>query len=194
MAQRLLASSFNVNEVPFGYSTNLTPLRFAIGARQVDMVDFLITNGARPSGAESWSSLAGQLMNRSWLMKTMSETERDCTPGKMIAILKVLLKQGWNVNVPFDAAGVTILHQAVGFWTGSYRWDMNLRASMTSFLCEMGADSDQASGDGKTPYAIALASGHQDLLLILDQHSRSIELGDGKPEPVELSSEPANLV
>ncbi|KAL8923513.1 MAG: hypothetical protein Q9172_003086 [Xanthocarpia lactea] len=190
MAQRLLASNFNVNEVPFGYSTNLTPLRFAIGARQVDMVDFLIANGARPSGVESWSSLAGQLMNRSWLMKTMSETERECIPGQMIAILKVLLKQGWNVNVPFDAAGVTILHQAVAFWTGSYRWDMNLRASMTSFLCEMGADSYQASGDGKTPYAIALASGHQDLLLILEQHSRSIELGDGQPEPVELSSEP----
>ncbi|KAL8860925.1 MAG: hypothetical protein Q9178_002680 [Gyalolechia marmorata] len=194
MARRLLASSFNVNEVPFGYSTNLTPLRFAIGARQVDMVDFLITNGARPSGVESWSSLAGQLMNRSWLMKTLSETERECVPGQMIAILKVLLKQGWNVNVPFDAAGVTILHQAVAFWTGSYRWDMNLRASMTSFLCQRGADSYQASRDGKTPYAIALASGHQDLLLILNQHSRRNELGDGQAEPVELPSEPANLV
>lgn len=192
MAQRLLVSSFNVNEIPFGYSTNLTPLRFAIGARQVDMVEFLITNGARPSGVESWSSLAGQLMNRSWLMKTMSETEREYIPGQMIAILKVLLKQGWNVNVPFDAAGVTILHQAVGFWTGSYRWDMNLRASMTSFLCQKGADSYQASRDGTTPYAIALASGHQDLLLILDQHSRIQELGDGQAEPVELSSEPAN--
>ncbi|KAL8835863.1 MAG: hypothetical protein Q9176_006636 [Flavoplaca citrina] len=194
MAQRLLVSSFNVNEVPFGYSTNLTPLKFAIGARQVDMVEFLITNGARPSGVESWSSLAGQLMNRSWLMKTMSENEREYVPGQMIAILKLLLKQGWNVNVPFDAAGVTILHQAVGFWTGSYKWDMNLRASMTSFLCERGADSYQASGDGKTPYAIALASGHQDLLLILDKSSRIQELGDGQAEPVELSSEPAYLV
>ncbi|KAI4260701.1 MAG: hypothetical protein L6R42_003930 [Xanthoria sp. 1 TBL-2021] len=194
MAQRLLASSFNINEIPFGYSTNLTPLKFAIGARRVDMVDFLIMNSARPSGVESWSSLAGQLMNRSWLMKTMSETERECIPGQIIAILKILLKQGWNVNVPFDATGVTILHQAVAFWTGSYRWDMNLRASMTSFLCEWGADSYQASRDGKTPYAVALASGHQDLLLILDEHSRRKELGDGRAEPVELSSEPANLL
>jgi tetratricopeptide (TPR) repeat protein len=38
MARRLLSSDFDVNEVPHGYSTSLTPLKFAIGARQVDMV------------------------------------------------------------------------------------------------------------------------------------------------------------
>lgn len=46
MARRLLGSSFNIDEVLFGYSTILTPLEFAIGARQVDMVEVLIANGA----------------------------------------------------------------------------------------------------------------------------------------------------
>ncbi|KAL8991803.1 MAG: hypothetical protein Q9169_007634 [Polycauliona sp. 2 TL-2023] len=193
MAQQLLGSGFDVNEIPFGYSTSLTPLKFAIGARQVDMVDFLIRNGAKPSDTESWSSLGGQLMNRSWLSKTMSEAEREFLPGQMIAILKILLKQGWNPNEPLDkTSGGTVLHQAVAFWTGSYRLDMNLRVSMTSFLCERGADPCQANKDGKTPYEVALASGHQDLLLILDQHSGRKEMGDGRPEPAELSSEPAD--
>jgi ankyrin repeat protein len=65
MAQPLLASSFNVNDALFGYTAILTPLHFAIGARQADMIEFLIANGAQPSEPESWSTLASQLMSRS---------------------------------------------------------------------------------------------------------------------------------
>lgn len=183
MARRLLDSNFNINEVPYGYTTNLTPLKFAIGARQVDMVEFLITNGAKPSEPDSWSTLAGQLMNRSWLMKTMSEAEKEHVPSQITAIFKVLLKHGWDVNAPFETSGRTVLHQAVTFWTGSYRWDLNLRAAMTSFLYDRGADPFQANIEGKTPYDMASASGHQDLLLFLDRGSKR------KEPPVELSSE-----
>lgn len=183
MARCLLGSNFNINEVPYGYTTSLTPLKFAIGARQVDMVEFLIANGAKPSEPDSWSILAGQLMNRSWLMKTMSEAENEHVPNQIIAILKILLKHGWEVNAPFETSGRTVLHQAVTFWTGSYRWDMNLRAAMTAFLCDRGADPFQANKEGKTPYDMASASGHQDLLLVLDRGSKRKQL------PVELSSE-----
>lgn len=193
MARRLLASNFNINEVPYGYTTSLTPLKFAIGARQVDMVEFLIANGARPSRPDSWSTLAGQLMNRSWLMKTMSEAEKVYVPNRIIAILRILLKHGWDVNVPFETSGRTVLHQAVTFWTGSYKWDMNLRAAMTSFLCERGADPFRADTEGKTPYDIASTSGHQDLLLVLDQGSKKKELNYGLAELIELSSEPNNI-
>lgn len=41
MARSLINSNSNINEVPFGYRTSLTPLKFAIGARKVDMVEFL---------------------------------------------------------------------------------------------------------------------------------------------------------
>ena len=171
MARRLLGASFNINEVPYGYTTSLTPLKFAIGARQVDMVEFLIANGAKPSEPDSWSTLAGQLMNRSWLMKTMSEAEKAYVPDRIIAILRVLLKHGWDVNAPFETSGGTVLHQAVNFWTGSYRWDLNLRAAVTSFLCERGANPFQANEEGKTPYDMASTSGHQDLLLVLGRGS-----------------------
>lgn len=77
MGRRLISASFNVNKVPFRYSTNLTPLTFAIGARQVEMVEFLIVNGARPSAPDTWSALAGQSINRSWLAKTVSEVEKE---------------------------------------------------------------------------------------------------------------------
>lgn len=186
MARRLLDSGFNINEVPFGYSTSLTPLKFAIGTRQVDMVEFLIGNGAKPSEPDSWSTLAGQLMNRSWLTKTMSEAEKEYVPYRMIAILRILLKHGWDVNAPFETSGGTVLHQAVGFWTGSNRWDMNLRTAVTSFLCERGADPFQANTDGKTPYDMASASAHQDLLLILDRGSRQKTSIGGPAELVEL--------
>lgn len=172
MARRLLGSNFNINEVPYGYTTSLTPLKFAFGARQVDMVEFLIANGAKPSVPDSWSTLAGQLMNRSWLMKTMSETEKEYVPNRIIAILRILLKHGWGVNMPFEKSGSTVLHQAVTFWTGSYRWDLNLRAAITSFLCDQGADPFQANTEGKTPYDMASASGHQDLLLVLGRGSK----------------------
>ena len=183
MARRLLESSFNINEVPYGYTTNLTPLKFAIGARQVNMVEFLIANGAKPVEPDSWSTLAGQLMNSSWLMKTMSETEKEHVSSRIIAILKILLKHGWDVNAPIETTGRTILHQAVTFWTGSYKWDLNLRAAMTSFLCDRGADPFQANSEGKTPYNMASASGHQDLLLVLDRDSRKNE------PPTELPGE-----
>jgi tetratricopeptide (TPR) repeat protein len=185
MARRLLSSSFNINEVPYGYTTSLTPLKFAIGARQVDMVEFLIANGAKPSEPDSWSTLAGQLMNRSWLMKTMSDAEKEYVPNRIIVIFRILLKHGWDVNAPFETSGGTVLHQAVAFWTGSYRWDLNLRAAITSFLCERGANPFQANTEGKTPYDIASASGHQDLLLVLGRGTKRKELG---AEPVELSS------
>jgi tetratricopeptide (TPR) repeat protein len=172
MARRLLSSSFNINEVPYGYTTQLTPLKFAIGARQVDMVEFLIANGARPSEPDSWSTLAGQLMNRSWLMKTMSEGEKEYVPNRILLILGILIKHGWDVNAPFETSGGTVLHQAVTFWTGSYIWDLDLRAAVTSFLCERGADPFQTNTEGKTPYYLALVSGHQDLLLVLARGSK----------------------
>ena len=182
MARRLLRSNFNINEVPYGYTTSLTPLKFAVGARQVDMVEFLIANGAKPSEPDSWSTLAGQLMNRSWLMKTMSEAKRENVSNQIIAILSILLNHGWDVNAPFETSGGTVLHQAVTFWTGSYRWDLNLRSVMTSFLCERGADPFKANKEGKTPYDIALASGHQDLLLILGRGSKKKDTNDGPAE------------
>ena len=184
MARRLLGSGFNINEVPYGYTTSLTPLKFAIGARQVDMVEFLIANGAKPSEPDSWSTLAGQLMNRSWLMKTMSEAQKEHVPNRIIAILGILLKHGWDVNAPFETSGGTVLHQAVAFWTGSYRWDLYVRAVMTSFLCERGADPFQANTEGKTPYDMASASGHQDLLLFLGRGSKKKALDDGLAELV----------
>lgn len=188
MARRLIESNFNVNEVPFGYSTSLTPLHFAIGARQVDMVQFLVANGAKPSEPDTWSSLAGQLMSRSWLAKTISEPEKEFVPHRMMAIMGILIKQGWDVNAPIETSGKTVLHQAVSFWTGSYQWDLNLRDAVTSFLCERGADAFRANKDGKTPYDLALASGHQNLLLILDRGSRRKELDDSVAHLVELPS------
>jgi ankyrin repeat protein len=164
-------------------------LKLAIGARQVDMVEFLIANGAKPSEPDSWSTLAGHLMNRSWLQKTMSEDEKEYVPNQIIAIFKILLKHGWDVNAPFETSGRTVLHQSVTFWTGDYRWDLNIRTAMVSFLCEQGADPFQVNAEGKTPYDMASASGHQDLLLLLSRGSKMAQLGQGLTEPVELSSE-----
>jgi hypothetical protein len=188
MARRLLGSNFNINEVPFGYTTSITPLKFAIGARQVNMVEFLIASGAKPSEPDSWSTLAGQLMNRSWLTKTMSEAEKEYIPKQIIEILKILLKHGWDVNEPFETSGGTVLHQAVTFWTGSYRWDLNLRSAVASFLCQRGANPFQANTEGKTPHDMASASGHQDLLLVLNRGSEREEQEDRPAEPVELAS------
>jgi hypothetical protein len=189
MARRLLSASFNINDVPYGYTTSLSPLKMAVGARQANMVEFLILNGAKPTDPDTWSTLAGQLMSRSWLVKTLIETEKEFVPNQIVAILSILLKHGWDVNEPFESSGNTILHQAVAFWTGSYNWDLNLRTVITSFLCEQGATPFQANKEGKTAYDIALASGHQDLLMNLDPELRRKEMADTSVDPVELSSE-----
>ncbi|CAO2649710.1 Nn.00g010020.m01.CDS01 [Neocucurbitaria sp. VM-36] len=189
MARHLLGSNFNINEVPYGYSTSLTPLKFAIGARRVDMVEFLIANGARPVEPDSWSTLAGQLMSRSWLTKTMSEAERESIPSRIIAVFGILLRHGWDLSVPFETSGRTVLHQAVTFWTGSYTWDLNLRTEITLFLCNRGANPFQRDIEGKTPYDMASTSGHQDLLLILDRHAKCEELDDSFAGRAELSAQ-----
>jgi hypothetical protein len=186
MARRLVEAGFNVNEVPFGYSTTLTPLNFAVGARQVAMVDFLTANGAKPAEPDTWSTLAAQLMSRSWLVKTMSESEKDLVPDRIVAIMNALLRHGWLINAPIATSGNTVLHQAVAFWTGAYTWDLKLRTFVTSFLCERDADPFQANAEGKTPYDMASASGHQDLLSILEHCSRRKELYGTTVMPVEL--------
>ena len=186
MARALIQAGFGVNEVPFGYSTTLTPLNFAIGARQVIMVDLLTMNGAVPASPDTWSTLAGQLMSRSWLMKTMSEAEKHLVPKRITEIMDILLHRGWDINAPITASGRTVLHQAVCFWTGAYKWDLSLRAAVTSFLCERGANPFQANSEGKTPYDIASASEHQDLMVIIEDHSRQKRLLGTPAMPVEL--------
>ena len=191
MARRLLESNFDINEVPYGYTTSLTPLKLAIGARQVQMVEFLTASGAAPSEPETWSILAGQLLNRSWLMKTMSESEKEFVSNRVISILAILLQRGWDINTPFEKSGGTVLHQAVTFWTGQYKWDLHIRTTVTSFLCQQGANPYQANKAGKTPYGIAEASGHQDLLQVLVQGSRN---GSSDHRPRGLVELPVNAV
>jgi hypothetical protein len=184
MAQRLIATSFNVNEVPFGYSSKLTPLHFALGSRQVETVRLLIANGAVPVEPDTWSTMASQLMTRSWLLKTLSDSEREGVANRIIACLELLLKAGWQINVPYGAAKTTILHQAVACWTGSYKMDMELRAAVTQFLCSRGADPFRKNGEGKTVWDIASKEGHQDLLRILDEAGRRPDTGS--MQPIEL--------
>jgi ankyrin repeat protein len=185
MTRRLLKANFNINEVPYGYTARLSPLRVAIGARQVAMVEFLVERGARPS--ETWASLAGGVLNRSWLAKTCAEAEMEFVPGQMMRIFGVLLRSGWDVNEPCESSGATVLHQAVTFWTGSYMWDVRFRAAIVSFLCNRGANPFQADGSGKTPHDLALSSGDQQVLMILDQSFRSKDMGSAMAEPVELA-------
>jgi tetratricopeptide (TPR) repeat protein len=188
MARALIQAGFSVNEVPFGYSTTLTPLNFAIGARQVAMVDLLTANGAVPAEPDTWSTLAGQLMSRSWLMKTMSDADKNLVPNQIIAIMDILLNRGWDINTPMATSGGTVLHQAVSFWTGAYKWDLKLRAIVTSFLCERGANPFQTNAQGKTPYDVAAGSEHQDLLVIIEEQVRRRKLIGTPAMPVELPS------
>lgn len=188
MARRLLAANFGINEVPYGYSNPLTPLAFAVGARQTDMVDFLLNNGARPPEGESWSTLAGQLLTKAWLEKTLSSSGKDAAISRIISIYAILLKHGWNINAPYEkASGKTVLHQAVAFWTGDYKWNLELRKQVTQFLCERGADPWVANAEGKTPWDLAQANGHQDLLLLLGGQQAGKMRDDWRGQIAELS-------
>jgi ankyrin repeat protein len=119
-------------------------------------------------------------------MKTMADVERDVVADRIIAILNILLNAGWQINSPYGTVGGTVLHQAVSFWTGSYRWDLELRAAVTSFLCSRGADPFLANKDGKTANDVAVKEGHQDLVRILNQRLGSKEMDSGAVELVEL--------
>jgi len=113
--------------------------------------------------------------------------ERIC-PNPDNCDLENLAQARWDVNAPFETSGRTVLHQAVTFWTGSYQWDLTLRAAITSFLCEQGANPFQANKKGETPYDMASGSGHQDLLLILNRGAKRRELDDRLVGLSELSS------
>ena len=164
MARSLLtAKLFDINVVPHGYSTRLTPLKFAIGARQTEMIEFLIANGARPVEPDSWSTLAGHVLNRSWLAKTVLSPgiERNTIPLELIAIYRILLKHGWNVNKPFDTkAGTTVLHQAVLFEsTFGVVFDDAVQSVVVPFLIRLGADPLQVDADGRSPQEVATKAG-----------------------------------
>jgi ankyrin repeat protein len=200
MAHRLLNAGFEINEVPQLSTSSLTPLKFAVGARQVDMVALLIANGAKPVEPDTWSTLIGQLMDRSWITSTMSVAEREDlheAPNNMIAIMQIWLKHGWNVNRSCEASsGRTMLHQAVAFESGYYEWDSNLRTTMIRFLCDHGANPLKPDTNGNTPYEMTLVVDDQDLLPVLEQRlerkrqdeeiSGLVELSARPPSPVEL--------
>jgi hypothetical protein len=119
-ARALIQAGFGINEAPFGYSTNLTPLNFAIGAGQVAMVALLTGNEAVPADPDTWSTLAGQLLSRSWLMKTMSDADNHLVPTRIIGIMDILINRGWDISAPMATSGGTALHYTVSFWTGAY--------------------------------------------------------------------------
>ncbi|KAK3110116.1 hypothetical protein LTR53_015930 [Teratosphaeriaceae sp. CCFEE 6253] len=211
IARDLLSAGYNIDEIPEASTTRQTPLKFALGARQAEMVTFLTERGARPLAPDTWASLAGLLLDRSWLANTLSTADRqdaEHVPGRIIAILRTWLKKGWDPNSPTNAAGRTLLHQAVAFESGFYKWDASLRGTITRFLCNEGADPMRADTKGNTPYDMATVVEDQDVLLVFDQRLRMreldqsleglriAELGDNRlSRPVELSAEmPTHVV
>jgi hypothetical protein len=198
MARRLLNAGFEINEIPELSTSRLTPLKFAIGTRQVEMVELLVAHGAKPTEPDTWSTLIGQLMDRSWVTSTMSVAEREDlyeAPNNMIAIIHIWLKHGWNVNTPCDASsGRTVLHQAVAFESGFYKWDSNLRTTLTRFLCDQGADPLKSDKKGNTPYDMASVVEDQDLLPVLEQRLKRKRLDERISELVELSARPPSPV
>jgi hypothetical protein len=69
--------------------------------------------------------------------------------------------------------------------------DLDLRASVTAFLCEKGADPSTVNRDGKSSYDLALASDHQELIALIEESLRFKGLGNMVAEPVELSAYPS---
>ena len=135
--------------------------------------------------------------DRSWLTNTMSLLEKedlDQAPNAIIAILRIWLKHGWKINTPYEASGRTLLHQAIAFESGSYKWDWNMRATMTRFLCEQGADPTRSDVKGNTPYDMAVVVDDQDLLQVLDQRLKRQEIEERAPRLVELSAVPSSPI
>ena len=197
IARDLLSAGYDINEIPESSATRQTPLKFAIGARQVDMVIFLTARGARPIEPDSWSTLAGLLMDRSWLSNTLSMADRDDleqVPSRIIAILRSWLKKGWDPNAPYNTSGRTLLHQAVAFESGFYKWDANLRGTMTRFLCNEGADPTRLDTKGNSPYDMATVVEDQDVLLVFDQRVKMKDLDKRLDGLAELKSSTSSLV
>lgn len=137
------------------------------------MVEFLIARGARPVEKESWASMAGLLLSRAWLVKTLCESEREGTADWIIDIMGILVKAGWDVNEPVDASGKTMLHHAVGFWSGQYKWDLQLRSRVSGWLCDVGADPGRRDGKGRTPMDVAVQSEDRELMGVLERGVKS---------------------
>ncbi|KAH7110897.1 hypothetical protein B0J11DRAFT_562638 [Dendryphion nanum] len=186
MARLLLAAGFGINDVPYGYSTALSPLKMAVGARRVEMVDFLLANGAGPGEGETWAGLVGAMLSRGWIGKTVGEGDREGVVERIVGVMGILVGYGWEVNAPCDKEGNTALHLAVGFWSGEYAWDLGLRRVVTAWLCEKGADPLVGDKEGKTAYDLVVKSGHLDLAMLLDGCLKDKGARAGNMEPVEL--------
>ena len=52
-------------------------------------------------------------------MNTMPEAEKEAVSMFIFAIMRILLKRGWEVDTSFEASDRTLIHQTVGSWTGS---------------------------------------------------------------------------
>lgn len=106
------------NETLYGYTRSLTPLNLPLARSTSGYGRISDCRRRQAVRARFKVDLAEQLINRSCLMKTMSEAEKQYVPSRMIAILKILLKHGWDVNAPFEMSGRTVFHQPVTFGTG----------------------------------------------------------------------------
>jgi hypothetical protein len=52
-------------------------------------------------------------------MKTMAATDKHRVPNRIIGIMDISIKRGWDINAPSATSGGTVLHHTVSFWTGA---------------------------------------------------------------------------
>lgn len=103
----------------------------------------------------------------------MAEEDRDVIPAKIIDIMYILLKAGWNINGPVDHLGKTVLHQAANFATGAHKWDLEVKKIVTEFLCENEAHVKKANEEVRTPFDVGLGSENQDKASLSSGHAGS---------------------
>lgn len=162
----------------------MTALLFATSRGHIDIVDYLLQNGADSSaktdnnrGAVLMAVLSGQIeMFKYFTENGFSLDEKDQEGNSLLhmalfgrnpEMLKYLLEAGVNVNIP-NNPGATPLMNSV------FRGD----PALTEMLLKAGAQPDITDNRGVSALLESVRSGKPALLQLMLQYSGSVEITD----------------
>lgn len=128
-----------------------------------ECLELLVAHGADVSAAHAfWGNTPLYFLS--------GYAEQDASFATALRGMRWLLEHGADPNVPSGHDRETPLHRVVGPGHGG---------TMATLLLEHGADASRPRGDGRTPFALAIRSGH--VAVAEAMRSRGATAGDERP-------------
>lgn len=202
LAEDLLAWGVDIE----GDSREFTPLSWAVKENNIEMVNFLLQRGASPNteidrrSTLFWAIEHGNLEITELLLKSGADPERILNGELSSLRIYHRNRSGWTLLMHFiSSAKLTMIELLVEYganvsartgtgpvpgqgsgWTPLMIAVQHERLDIADFLLRKGADIDKSTLHGLTAYRLAIQTGNEQLIQLIQAHSEESEEFEGR--------------